>query len=219
MNGTGWGETCPLTAVSTSFKQGKKEKKSYLLRKKHGEQPVSRHDNEGCQSCGCGTTRRGKRGLFPLFHRVSEADKLLRGGNERAGSRTGGNRRGPSSPSQIVSLLLSLRNRSRVLQAPGPSPSPGGYHTATGRTKRGAHPSAHEWDDETQRGKAPASAGACQDVDSTTALSGRDGAGLSVPKRGRKFFSFASRPKGKSQNPGLKCQRISKLGPIYSSEL
>lgn len=44
-----------------------------------------------------------------------------------------------SSPPQIVSLLLALRNRSGVLQAPHPPPSPGGYRPALGRTKQRAH--------------------------------------------------------------------------------
>lgn len=49
-----------------------------------------------------------------------------------------GNRCALSSPPQIVSLLLSPSNRSRVLQALAPPPSTGSYRTAMGRTEQGA---------------------------------------------------------------------------------
>lgn len=60
-----------------------------------------------------------------------------------------GNGHVPSSPSQIVSLLLSLWNRSRALSVPGL-----GVITATGRAGQGA-PGSFCWKWEgTRQGKA-----------------------------------------------------------------
>lgn len=92
-----------------------------------------------------------------------------------------GNRRVPSSPSQTVSLLLSLWSSSRAVSAPSLGVITA---TATGRARQAA-PGSLRWKWEgTRWGKAPArrSSGACQEVDSTTTLSSRDGAGLSTPK-------------------------------------
>lgn len=130
-----------------------------------------------------------------------------------------GNRCAPSSPPQTVSLLLFLRSCSRGFPA-----KPWGLSHSHGQDKAGRSHSACEWEDVTQRGKAPAWRGSGQELAKTLTLRPRSLVGMELcyPRQnrgGKSDDAFSSHPKGKSQNPGLKCHRISKLRPIYSSKL
>lgn len=97
----------------------------------------------------------------------------------------------------------------------GLSPSPGQDEAESSR-----HLSACKWEDDTQRGKAPARREPAKTL--TPRPRSPVGMELGYPRQsegGRSDDAFASRWKGKSQNPGLKCHRLSKLQPIYSSGL
>lgn len=173
------------------------------------------NDNGGCQSCGCGITHGGKRGVFPLFHNVSNDSKQTgcwRAGNDRAGSGTGvlglGNHCAPSSPPQrgtreksqgtspgLWDLLPNHAAQEHLISAAPTQP----------RTKQRAHCIAANINEKTLGRRCcslVSSVGACQD----TKTSGRDGvrAALHYPqqksKGGNSDHAFASHLKEKSQS-------------------
>lgn len=146
------------------------------------------------------------------------------GVNERAGSRTGEllclvqpspNCFPPVIPKEPLQGFAGTRS----------SAKPWGLLHSHGQEKAGSsqHLSACKWEDDTQQGKAPARL-SWQELAKTLTPRPRSPVGMELgyPRQnegGNSDDAFASHPKGKSQNPGLKCHRISKLRPIYSSEL
>lgn len=144
-------------------------------------QPVSMNDNGGCQSCGCGITHGGRRGVFPLIHSISNDSKQTgcwQAGNDRAGSGTGasglGNHCAPSSPPQ-----RGIREKSQGI-APGfvgspPKPCSTKEHLIPAvsiqpRTKQTAHCIAPDINEKKTFGRDAAASCAQQELAKTPSL-------------------------------------------------
>lgn len=146
------------------------------------------------------------------------------GGNERAGSRTGESLC-PVQPSPNCFPPVIPKQPLQGFAGTGSSTKHWELSHSHGQDRAGSseHLSACKWEDDTQWGKVPARH-SWQELAKTLALRPHSPVGMELDylrqnEGGNSDDAFASHPKGKSQNPGLKCHRISKFRPIYSSEL